>query len=840
MGDRATSAPLRVDADGGPGSRSGEPVGCGVPWPRGALRDCRELRLLDARGVPVPLQARALDLWPDGSVRWALVDWRADVREGTAEFRLEAGGAPSAPPPDRAISIAETAGGIRVDTGGARFDLAREAPLPRGAALRIEDGAGRLHDARVRELVVEERGPLRSCIRVAGSVVDRQREALLLEWGARLHFFAGSATVRFALTLRNPRRARHAGGFWELGDPGSIYLREASVIVPAVGGALRGSIAREAPWEELGCPCAIYQDSSGGENWRSRNHVNRRGVVPLSFRGYRLRDGARERTGLRATPILARGGVAVATRRFWENFPKSIEATASEIILGLFPRAFGDVHEIQGGEQKTHEFVVAFEPDPVTPDEPLAWARMPLLARASPAWYCASGAVPFLTPREADPHADYLRLVDAAIEGDSNFFAKRERIDEYGWRNFGDIYADHEAVFKRPDEPPLVSHYNNQYDAIGGFAVQFLRSGDRRWWTLMDDLAIHVADIDIYHTDEDRAAFNHGLFWHTFHYRDADRSTHRTYPRSAAPASGGPSSEHDYAAGLALHHFLTGSALSRESALELAGWVVAMDDGARTPFRWIAPGPTGLASRTRTPDYHGPGRGAANSVITLLAALRLTGERRYLEKAEELIRRCVHPRDDVENLALLDVERRWSYVVFLQALGVYLAEKVERGEKDEMHAYARAALLRYARWMAERERPYLDRPEILEYPTETWPAQDVRKSEVFDHAAFQATSEEERARFRERAEFFFESSIRTLGRMPTRALARPIVLLLSNGWLRSWAATGRAGPIFPLQEVDLPPTVFEDQRSVVLRRLRIAAAGFIVALAGAAILWWSA
>ena len=56
-------------------------------------------------------------------------------------------------------------------------------------------------------------------------------------------------------------------------------------------------------------------------------------------------------------------------------------------------------------------------------------------------------------------------------------------------------------------------------------------------------------------------------------------------------------------------------------------------------------------------------------------------------------------------------------------------------------------MLHYARWMAGHERPYLDRPEILEFPTETWDAQDMRKSEVFDLAALHAASAFERAQF---------------------------------------------------------------------------------------------
>ena len=52
-----------------------------------------------------------------------------------------------------------------------------------------------------------------------------------------------------------------------------------------------------------------------------------------------------------------------------------------------------------------------------------------------------------------------------------------------------------------------------------------------------------------------------------------------------------------------------------------------------------------------------------------------------------------------------------------------------------MYSYARITLLRYADWMAEHEYPFLDKPEKLEFPTETWAAQDMRKVEVFQWAA---------------------------------------------------------------------------------------------------------
>src|SRR5262249_5132940 len=159
-----------------------------------------------------------------------------------------------------------------------------------------------------------------------------------------------------------------------------------------------------------------------------------------------------------------------------------------------------------------------------------------------------------------------------------------------------------------------------------------------------------------------------------------------------------------------LYHYLTGDEQAREGVIGLADWVLRMDDGRRTVFGWIDRGPTGLASQTRSPDYHGPGRGASNSISSLLDGWLLTGQCHYLEKAEELFRRCIHPEADVAARDLLHVEERWSYTVFLSVLARYLDLKAEADQLDMMYAYGRASLLRYAAWMLAHERPYFDRP----------------------------------------------------------------------------------------------------------------------------------
>jgi hypothetical protein len=170
-------------------------------------------------------------------------------------------------------------------------------------------------------------------------------------------------------------------------------------------------------------------------------------------------------------------------------------------------------------------------------------------------------------------------------------------------------------------------------------------------------------------------------------------------------------------------------------------------------------------------------------VSALLDAHRLTGEPRFIASAERLIRRVIHPQEDIRQRRLDVPEQRWFYTMFLQSLGKYLHYKAERGDLDAMYAYGRASLLHYARWMAENEYPYLEKPEKLEFKTETWAAQDVRKSDVLYFAALHASGTE-REQFLERARFFYDYSIRTLTSSSTRALARPVAILLTSGFMR--------------------------------------------------------
>jgi hypothetical protein len=856
------SVPLRFIARETP-ARRGEPVTVGLPWPRGAVRDERQFRLVGPDGSPQVLQVKTLDRWPDGSVRWCRFDFRATVDGRNDGYRLEIGEntktakteeRPNATAEDLSIFFRNVGGSMPTD-GTTCFELSASE----GAAPTILNLTS----------TVEETGPIRLRVRLQSGQLERGLSVF-----GHMDCVPGLPVARVQLTIRNSQPADHPGGNWDLGNGGSAYITGLSLkLFPSGWGdqaIRRVSPERDQPFRECQQAVEVYQDSSGGENWRSSNHVNRKREIPLRFRGYKLTADGQTSDGQRATPIitLERDGrfLGVAMPDFWENFPKAITADAGGITLGLFPKQSADVHELQGGEQKTHTFYVAFGKDTVT-DEPMVWCRSPLVCHADPEWYAAAGARPYLTPKGADPHVAYLALVDQAIDGPDSFFAKREKIDQFGWRHFGDVYGDHEAV-KHKGPTPLISHYNNQYDCLLGFGTQFLRSADPRWYSQMLQMADHSCDIDVYHTDGDKAAYNRGLFWHTYHYVDADTGTHRAYPKSvrtvpnvnlteridqlgetaaklqkAYAVGGGPSASHNYNGGLMLAYFLTGNPLYRDTAIDLAQFVIEIDDPAKTPFRLLSREFTGVATDSGN-NYHGPGRASANSLLALITGHRLTGDAKYLEKAEQVIRRVVHPKQNLDDLDLLNAELRWFYTMFLQALGEYLDYKAELGQLDRMYGYARLTLLYYARWMAANERPILDTPDRLQYPTETWAAQDMRKVEVFQFAAKHADGTE-KAKYLERAGWFFRYATDKLQEFPTKSLCRPVVLMMRYGWSRAWwqQHPDAAAPA-PAVTVSADEfggwRMFVSQKTKAIKRAKlivaVGAVAGVVVLAG--LVWW--
>ncbi len=741
-------------------NRDNQPVRIGVPLPRELVTSISQLSLQNESGSKLGFNPRVTSQWDDGSIRWVLLDFYATVYAGQSlDYALLVEESPqvSTGIKPASLNIEQTESSLTVDCGKAIFTINKEEIFPitcrhQGQSVDIswylEDANHRLIDHLVVDNIDFTTGihAIRSNIVIAGAFVSSNGEQLLY-FTLDMAFFADSTICELDCCLHNPRPAEHPNGFWDLGDSGSVDFS-------AFGIDCRFSHSIDFRWKKggnetwLSLPSntfRLYQNSSGGEHWDHRIHIDKNREPTVSFKGYRLDTGDESLSiGDRVSPFFAVERdtaplLQVHLMKFWQNFPSAFSGKEDRLQVELFPQQSGKVYELQGGERKTQTVWLDFGKDTSL----LPQFVTPLHIVLSTSHYRKSQALPGIDECYSNEGIDNIIL--QGLVGKDNFFIKREKADEYGWRNFGDLWADHETL-EHGHDPTRVSHYNNQYDPIYGLYRQFIFRQDPRWLELMDDLAKHVLDIDIYHTAEDRNEYNGGLFWHTDHYMDAGTCTHRTTSLQhmetghAEQSGGGPSDEHCYTTGLMYHFFHTGNNESRKAVLSLADWIHRRVEGDGTVLDRInsfvkqdLKAIKNLLSGEPILNYkYGFHRGTGNFISTMLDAYLVSGDTQYLSKAEHIIYNTLSPQDDIELRDLKNIELYWSYTVLLQSLCKYLS--IRKQTPDKNFSFVRDCLLHYAKWMLKNEKPYLATPELLVYPNDTWVAQDIRKAYIFYYA----------------------------------------------------------------------------------------------------------
>ncbi len=728
-----------------------EPVSIGVPFADGQQIESSAMLVGDA-GQVYPCQCEVLSSWPSGNPRWVLVTTYANLA-ANSECRLRLA---RLQPND---SLGDVAVPLQLKCEqhklfSLRPTVSTEVPSLTAQLEVIRSGGSPLTTS-----CHHSPEPCNGAVTERLSLEGRLGSHNPIHYSLVATHFKNNSLLKIDVTLHNPRRAEHVGGYWDLGDPQSELIDSASLVLETdmgIRGDIRWSENGGESWSESTTNhLSISQNGSGGDQWEGRVHLDSRGNKTVSESGYRVTDGQQVSRGKRAIPIvqlLGQSGTLTATVvDFWQKFPTAIEVNGSKLTVHLFPKQQNGPFELQGGEKMTRTVWVGLKGSE-SPGSDLRWVHSPITATPMANHLSSTNCLDFFSSerktRESENSKSPLAVVESDVNelhthctkdeegyleelmsGARNLFWKREQIDEYGWRNFGDFWADHEELYS-DDPSPVISHYNNQYDLLHGLLRQYLRTRDQRWWDLARPLAEHIVDIDIYNTKHDRAVFNGGLFWHTSHYRDAATCTHRSYSKEMVGEKhpvhgGGLGNEHNYTSGLLLFYHLTGSPRAKDAVVSLADWVIGMDDGRQSVLAPLSSAPTGKASSTSVNTYHGPGRGVGNSINALVDAWQLTRSLHYLDKCRELIQRVIHPEEDITSLDLMNAEMRWSYTVGLQALARY--EHTVGSADAATASYVRASLIRYGRWMQENEKLYLEDSSQLEFPTETWPAQDMRK-----------------------------------------------------------------------------------------------------------------
>ncbi|MBI4028073.1 MAG: hypothetical protein HY360_24025 [Verrucomicrobia bacterium] len=220
--------PILISRPKGISKLASWPVRCGVPFPRGALPDARNVRLLGPDGKAVPFQSKTLGTWDlpapprqagsGKSVRWLLIAFDAGTAERCAlQFgsKVEAARAD----PKQPVRVKDDKKTITVETGDLKLQVSRERnslieqlwwkgiPLFRKDGRRgawFTDSSGKsfeaAKDAKDYRVAVEQSGPLHAVIKLDSMFADEtgQRSNQSV---TRLYLAAGQPMVQIHHTF---------------------------------------------------------------------------------------------------------------------------------------------------------------------------------------------------------------------------------------------------------------------------------------------------------------------------------------------------------------------------------------------------------------------------------------------------------------------------------------------------------------------------------------------------------------------------------------------------------------------------------------------------------------
>ena len=477
-----------------PDRRKAWTVGRGVPLPEGAVTDVSTLRLLAADGSPVPVQARELARWSDGSVMFAHLLWQCDVaHDAPAAFELQLDGAAQAPAPGSPVVVDQTQAGAVLENGLMRVEMgsADDRPTLRVTVGEIVtfDGAldlwtcrpdGTRFTGKVDAVRVVEAGPVSATVELSGRHTNGEGDAFL-DYTLRLRLDAGRCDLRLT----------HA--FMNMGDEADgVAVGEIGLALPSAG-------------EETSH--VVAQCASGQRSFPRLYEVPADVRIDATPTGTRIQDldSLQEDTSDYASYLMKNrdlvdpyvgirgpGWSAVALlHECKQNQPKSLRVSSGGVEFHIWPKD-AKLPALRQGMARTHQATIAFLP----PDTPAVEMHRTYYQNESPAtvtlpfeWTqqcCVFGMQHVMAwlPRR-------YRLMEA------NLASTIERPWVSGMFAYGDDpdsgYTGSYAAVGAGDDTVWI---NNEHDFMAQAVTQFWRSNRPGAWLSARVCAQHQIDVD--------------------------------------------------------------------------------------------------------------------------------------------------------------------------------------------------------------------------------------------------------------------------------------------------------------------------------------------------------
>ncbi|HMC00372.1 MAG TPA: hypothetical protein VKN14_04945, partial [Flavobacteriaceae bacterium] len=198
-------------------------VSWGVPFSEGKIKSLNQFELTDDGGNQLPLQSWKLAYWPDGSYKWVGFSTVVSSKSGTV-FNLKSNKKTEKQNPFTKLSISENEESIHIDTGVLQGIISKSGnkifsslivdgkEISSGSQLIciIQNGpekeigvqpAKEKFVGNISKVTVEQKGPVRSVIKLEGYHKSELGEREWLPFIVRLYFYAGQQSVKLIHTI---------------------------------------------------------------------------------------------------------------------------------------------------------------------------------------------------------------------------------------------------------------------------------------------------------------------------------------------------------------------------------------------------------------------------------------------------------------------------------------------------------------------------------------------------------------------------------------------------------------------------------------------------------------
>ena len=605
---------LQITVHDGTGCSGPRPVTGGVPLAQGVAPDAVPFTLTDPAGRALPLQTRVLARWQDGSARWVLLDFTAEVPAGGAARFALSPGTPAAAPAFSGVALAAGSGPDVLEVGGS---------CRVGLALTLDTGV--VCSAQGATCEVECDGPLRRTLCLRGDVC-RPDGGRVCQFRLRASAYSGSARVRLEPLLLVDA---------EQGILQSIQSLELTVTPGQV--ASTGYLGGAPGWSGSAAgPVRLFQRDD--QAYELQGAPGAGGKAP----------GWAELT----TPA---GTLAVAVRDFWQQWPKSLEVRGGALRVGLFPAfaagAFdhmepwykyrylfeGNCYRLRTGQARRWDIWLDLQAGGAAL---AALANAPAIPAADPCQAIATGVWDAIAPAGIPAMAEYDPWTENLYTAYCESIA-HER--DYGAMNWGDWFGERQ-----------VNWGNHEYDTVNQLLVQFARTGEPKYFLTADAAARHSAEVDVVHAVNPDLAQYFTANWPTKGYPPRPGMVHEhcvghvgcfypieTVRQLLVEHRIGDSDRpylcldpfnlgHIWTQGLVKYYFLTGDAFARET-VECIGDNLArlVEDGV-------------YSFGIDDPHF---GRAAGWPLLAMAGAYELDFDERYLKAMRNLVDRALARQD---------------------------------------------------------------------------------------------------------------------------------------------------------------------------------------------------